>query len=327
MAASDLQHNLDRRRKLALGTLGGLLAAVGIIVALFATGTIKLPSQQAGNDAPASENAHAIETQSGTPANNDIVAVLDTSSGTLAFMTGLAKNSSSTYSVINTWWNADPGAAFTTSRLPGWTLYRDQISRVIFESAVAPTSTAYWFAYLDKLTSIERMNTNLDTRDTISMDGMFLNCSQLPDSSSPNGLDVSGFAMNKVRTAKAMFSGCSALSVLDLSNWSNAGNDTAKIADWGSMFAQCQMLYDIQGLDKLDTTSATNMSYLFADCSLLSTINLYDWDTTQVANARCMFYRCAALQTLRLGPKSGNLNTGAGVLDGCYIPPATSVIA
>lgn len=332
MAHSDLQHSLVRGRKLALGALGGALAVVGVVVALFAAGIVRLPSQQSANEtagsAEAAMSARALETQAtGTLSNDDVVAVLNSETKTLAFMTWQNKNSSTTYAPMGTWWNADPGSAFTSSSLPGWTLYRSQIEKVVFEGPVAPTSTAYWFAYLENLKSIERMATNLDTSDTINMDAMFLNCSQLPDSYvSSSGLDVSNFKMNKVRTARAMFSGCSVVSVLDLSNWSGGGNDTSKIADWGSMFAQCGLLNNIQGLDNLDTSSATNMSYLFADCPLLSTLNLFSWDTTKVVNTRCMFYRCAGLTMLRLGPNSANLDTGAGVLDGCYIPPTTNVI-
>ena len=328
MEHSDLRHGLLRRRRIVLGTLAGVLVCAGVAVALFVSGIIKLPTQESSNSAKGEQVARPLETQaSATPSDGDIVAVLNTDTRTLAIMTWLTKRTTAAYSPIPTWWNADPGAAFTSSNLPGWTIYRDYIDRVVFEGSVAPTNTAYWFAYLENLTTIERMASNLDTRDTVNMDGMFLNCSQLPDAfTSANGLDVSSFAMNKVRSARAMFSGCSIVSQLDLASWSSSSNSTSKITDWGSMFAQCSMLTSIQGLDRLDTSSAVNMSYMFADCKLISQLNLYDWDTTQVSNSRCMFYRCAALGTLRLGPKSANLDTGAGVLDGCFIPPSTTVI-
>ena len=53
-------------------------------------------------------------------------------------------------------------------------------------------------------------------------------------------------------------------------------------------------------LSKLDTSSATNMSYLFQDCTNLTTLNLSGFDTSNVTNMSYMFGDCEKLTSLDL---------------------------
>lgn len=48
----------------------------------------------------------------------------------------------------------------------------------------------------------------------------------------------------------------------------------------------------IDGLDVLDTSKVTNMSYMFYDCSVY-TLDLSTWNTRNVTDMSCLFYYCS----------------------------------
>ena len=73
---------------------------------------------------------------------------------------------------------------------------------------------------------------------------MFSGCSAL------TSLDVSGFDTSQVTNMHSMFSGCSALTSLDLSGW-----DTSKVADMGEMFMDCSTLTTIYASNLWSTAS------------------------------------------------------------------------
>ena len=75
---------------------------------------------------------------------------------------------------------------------------------------------------------------SFDTTNVTSMSSMFSNCSNL------TSLNVSNFNTNKVTNMSNMFQRCSSLTSLDLSNW--------------------------------NTENVTNMNYMFQNCSKLSSI-------------------------------------------------------
>ena len=47
-----------------------------------------------------------------------------------------------------------------------------------------------------------------------------------------------------------------------------------------------------------DTSSVTDMSYMFYECSSLQTLNLSNFDTSSVTNMDSMFYECISLKYL-----------------------------
>ena len=65
-------------------------------------------------------------------------------------------------------------------------------------------------------------------------------------------------------------------------------------------FKNCSGLETISGLEYLNTANVTDMSYMFAYCSQLSSLNLSNFNTTNVKNMSCMFYSCKNLSSLNL---------------------------
>ena len=63
-------------------------------------------------------------------------------------------------------------------------------------------------------------------------------------------------------------------------------------------FYTCGSLTDIEGIEYLNTTNVTDMSWMFCGCRALTTLDVSNFDTKNVTNMSNMFYGCEALTTL-----------------------------
>ncbi|MBQ5311700.1 MAG: BspA family leucine-rich repeat surface protein [Oscillospiraceae bacterium] len=77
-----------------------------------------------------------------------------------------------------------------------------------------------------------------------------------------------------------------------------SGTKTGEIA--GGMFANLPNLESITSLNNLDTSSATNMGYMFYKCPKLTSLDLSSFDTSNVTNMINMFTSCSGLTALDL---------------------------
>ena len=75
--------------------------------------------------------------------------------------------------------------------------------------------------------------------------------------------------------------------------------DTSAVTDMSYMFYNCSNLTTLN-LSNFDTSAVTNMSYMFSQCSNLTTLNLSNFDTSAVTNMSYMFDGCSNLTTLDL---------------------------
>ena len=76
-----------------------------------------------------------------------------------------------------------------------------------------------------------------------------------------------------------------------------------KISSWN--ITTKSKLTEIRGLNFVNTSNMTNMSYMFQNCSKLTSLNLSGWDTSNVTNMNGMFYDCTGLTSLDVS----NFNT------------------
>ena len=97
-----------------------------------------------------------------------------------------------------------------------------------------------------------------------------------------------------------MFSDCSSLQQLDLTNF-NTGN----VKDMSSMFWGCKALTEID-LSKFNTKNVTDMSCIFSGCTSLTKLNLSKFNTKNVTDMDNMFSNCNSLRTITSPNK--NLN-------------------
>ncbi len=65
-------------------------------------------------------------------------------------------------------------------------------------------------------------------------------------------------------------------------------------------FSSFRNLSKIEGMDRLDTSKVTDMSYMFYRCCKLTSIDLSDFDTSNVRSMGGMFNGCSKLSSLDL---------------------------
>ena len=173
------------------------------------------------------------------------------------------------------------------SNNPGWNAQRANIKKVVFDASFAnarPTSCCLWFADCFYLTEIEGIE-NLNTEKVTNMCSMFSGCFAL------TSLDVSNFNTQNVEDMSIMFESCSALSSLDLSKF-----NTANVKNMEDMFKECRKL-SLLDLSNFNTERVKNMSSMFSGCSTLQTIFASDkFVTNQVSYGVGMFFDCKNLK-------------------------------
>ena len=83
-------------------------------------------------------------------------------------------------------------------------------------------------------------------------------------------------------------------------------------------FAGCTNLTAIEGLSLVDTSAATNMGYLFQDCSSLASLDLSGFSTSKVTDMSFMFQNCSSLVSLDLSNFDvSNVSAMQSMFEGC----------
>ena len=95
-----------------------------------------------------------------------------------------------------------------------------------------------------------------------------------------------------------MFSGCSSLEEIEISNFNTP------VTNMSNMFNECSLLKKIV-FSNFNTNNVTNMSGMFFGCSSLEELNLSSFNTKNVTNMGYMFYKCTSLKKINLS----NFNT------------------
>ena len=102
------------------------------------------------------------------------------------------------------------------------------------------------------------------------------------------------------KNSNGFFHGSKAIKIFIIS----CGNN---ITDMSYMFSECTSLTNLD-LSNFITNNVTNMSYMFCDCSGLKELNLSKFNTNNVTNMSYMFSKCSGLKELNLS----NFNTNKG---------------
>ena len=99
-----------------------------------------------------------------------------------------------------------------------------------------------------------------------------------------------------------------------------SGFDTSNVTDMSYMFYNCSSLTTLDLGDKFDTGNVTDMRRMFFCCTKLTSLNLGDkFDTGNVTDMSYMFYWCTKLTTLDLGDNfdTGNVTGMSYMFNGC----------
>ena len=110
-----------------------------------------------------------------------------------------------------------------------------------------------------------------------------------------------------------MFSDCSTLSSLDLSNF-----NTAIVTNMSYMFFNCANLSSLD-LSNFNTAIVSDMSLMFGSCSTLSSLDLSNFYTKEVRDMSYMFSRCSALATIYASDKfvTSKVQSGISMFSAC----------
>ena len=209
--------------------------------------------------------------------------VLDNAAGTLTFKHDANK----------------PAGAFSLNEgetNPAWydgdgteDLYnKNNIKKVVFDASFAnarPTNCYSWFFGCKDLTTIEGIG-YLNTENVTSMRAMFSGCSSL------TSLDVSNFKTQNVTSMRAMFSRCSSLTSLDVSKF-----NTDKVTNMSGMFGRCSNLTSLN-VSNFNTANVTDMLAMFYKCNSLTSLDVSKFRTQNVTDMGSMFEGCSNLTSL-----------------------------
>ncbi len=75
--------------------------------------------------------------------------------------------------------------------------------------------------------------------------------------------------------------------------------DTSQVTNMSYMFTSCRNLTSLD-LSSFDTSNVTDMSFMFPSCSSLTSLDLSSFDTSNVTNMSLMFASCSSLTSLDL---------------------------
>ena len=169
---------------------------------------------------------------------------------------------------------------------------------ITFENEVyAPQDSNALFSYVMDIKNIDNLNTSKVT----NMKSMFTNCSYL------TSLDLSNWDIRNVTDMTSMFYYCTNLTTLNVSNW-----DTGSVQSMNLMFGYCSSLTSLD-LTNWNTEHVTNMENMFVNASNLQSVgNLNDWNVEQVNSMSMMFNGCKKLSTLQL--KNWNVSAVTNML-------------
>ena len=199
--------------------------------------------------------------------------------------------------------------------------------------------------YRNELTLDSIKLVNFDTTNTTDLSGMFYMCTAqsitgldnkntsnvqyfggMFENSKVKYLSLHGWDLSSCVDFEGMFIG-SELEELDISNWNFNGSKSAgsllcttklgkinvsnckvnKQSSLCNIFGSARYLQEITGLNTWDTSGATSLDSMFADCYSLQTVDLSSFNTRNVTTMRQMFYYCFGLKNI-IGLE--NIDTG-----------------
>ena len=120
---------------------------------------------------------------------------------------------------------------------------------------------------------------------------MFSRCSSL------TSLDLSNFDTSKVTNMNNMFRSCRSLTSLDVSKF-----DTSNVTNMSGTFRDLKSLTKLD-VSSFDTSNVTSMPWMFSNCKLLTKLDVSKFDTSKVTNMSYMFSYCSNLTNLNIGDK------------------------
>ena len=153
------------------------------------------------------------------------------------------------------------------------------------------TTFSMIFGGCENLTTMDLSSWQVTNKCT-NLSNMFYWCKNLETLT----CDFTKWNVSNVTTFRDMFNGCKKLTEIDLSNW----QVTNKCTGLSDMFEGCKNLEKLTcDFTKWNVSNVTNFSYMFDECSKLTTLDLSNWQVTDKCTMlNHMFGNCENLTTL-----------------------------
>lgn len=167
-------------------------------------------------------------------------------------------------------------------KIPNWVyfdtendIYKNKAKSVVVYDKIYPTTTAFWFYYYSG-DSLE-LN-NIDTKNVISMESMFDQCTNLKK------LDLTNFDTRKVINMKYMFNLDINITEIKISSTF----DTSNVTNMQAMFTYCNKLSDMSFISDFNVDKVKDFSFMLAMNlnidSAFSKIDISKWNISSNAN-------------------------------------------
>lgn len=128
-------------------------------------------------------------------------------------------------------------------------------------------------------------------------------------------IDFTGSDTSAVTSMRDMFTLCKSLTAI---TW-GSGFKTDNVVDMNNMFANCNVLTSLD-LSKFNTSKVQNMRQMFVNCESLKTVNLSGLDTHLVTDMYSMFAGCQKLEKLDLSTwKTGQVTDMGRMFNNCKV--------
>ena len=148
--------------------------------------------------------------------------------------------------------------------------------------------------------------TNLDVDKYTMCPQIFNNCTALTDIIFPNGF-LRGCTSN-TEGASSLFSGCTSLQTIDVSNW-----DVSNVITLSSIFSKCSKLTNIIGIETWDTSNVTSVSNMFRECTSLNSFPaIENWNMSKCYTFDYMFFQAGCSGTFRPNWNLASLGNSGG---------------
>ena len=108
-------------------------------------------------------------------------------------------------------------------------------------------------------------------------------------------LDVSDIDVSKIDDFSNIFAAIDNASYIRMEKLIISGWNTSSATNMSQMFGGLIEVKEIVGIDELDVSGVTDMSWMFAQCNSLKKIDLSKWTIKKCKNFSYMFYGCKSL--------------------------------
>lgn len=124
-----------------------------------------------------------------------------------------------------------------------------------------------------------------------------------------NVIGINNWDVRKLIDANDLFSYCTSLETMDLSNW----NILEALGSLSRMFYECKNIYEVN-ISNIAKNGINSTMDLFYGCTNLQTVYMKNWDLSDVNMLGDEFYGCTSLKTLDM--ENTILSNG---LNGAYV--------